>query len=192
MIHKFIHKRKDKHIKRLPFKVTPHSVKHSKATRKMTLNSAFFESLKNFYWQSFLKLSVFQKENNLSSFNFSATIYHRIQKVWPPPLPPPSIVNLSYMAIHLPILSFSESPVFENIANEIPDKHKNKLVRQNYFFILRKLKNNVKCYFDKQHQGKISSKIITISSNEIVKRKTKIPRKNCWVKSITATKSIHY
>ena len=49
MIHKFIHKRKDKHIKRLPFKVTPHSVKHSKATRKMTLNSAFFESLKNFY-----------------------------------------------------------------------------------------------------------------------------------------------
>ena len=49
MIHKFIHKRKDKHIKSLPFKVTPHSIKHSKAIRKMTLNSAFFESLKNFY-----------------------------------------------------------------------------------------------------------------------------------------------
>ena len=44
--------------------------------------------------------------------------------------------------------------------NEIPDKHKNKLMWKNYFFIYRRLKNNFTCffykkYFYKQHQAKI-------------------------------------
>ena len=43
---------------------------------------------------------------------------------------------------------------------EKPDKYKNKLMRQRYFFIFRKLKNKVTCffykkYFYKQHQAEI-------------------------------------
>ena len=34
--------------------------------------------------------------------------------------------------------------------NEIPDKHKNKLMWRSYFFIFRRLKNNVPCFFIKK------------------------------------------
>ena len=60
--------------------------------------------------------------------------------------PPPP-----YMAI--PLYIFSINPKLlarlfrQYFPNEIMDKHKNKLMRQNYFFIFRRLKNNIKCFF---------------------------------------------
>ena len=60
------------------------------------------------------------------------------------------------------------------------------------FFYLEETKNNVTCFFykqhfHKQHQVDVWSKIITI------KRTEKSKHWNiCWVKSITAIKSIHY
>ena len=63
--------------------------------------------------------------------------------------PPP------HMAIS-PFYIFSEPPSLARLFRqyrpiEILDKHKNKLIWQSYFFIFRRLKNNVTCYFYKQH-----------------------------------------
>ena len=65
---------------------------------------------------------------------------HSVQKVWIPP----SIGN------RLPIWS---SPFFflHYCPIEILDKHKGKLMRQGLFFIFRRIKNNVACFFCKQH-----------------------------------------
>ena len=52
---------------------------------------------------------------------------------------------------------FPELPNFNK--NEIQDKHKDKLMWQSYFFMLRGLQNNVTCFFKqhfyKQHQAEI-------------------------------------
>ena len=50
--------------------------------------------------------------------------------------------------------------------NEIPDKHKNKLMWQSYFLIFRRLKNNVTCFQknSKQYQAEILFDKIIISS----------------------------
>ena len=55
-----------------------------------------------------------------------------------------------FMAI--PTVIFPNPPFLARLfrqyrPNEIPDKHKNKLMWQIYFFIFRKLKNNIKCSF---------------------------------------------
>ena len=75
--------------------------------------------------------------------------------------------------------------------NEIPDKHKNKLTWQSYFFIFRRLENNVTSFFYKQHfykqqQAEIWSEIIYYKyQNEFNDKYSKW--KTCWVKDITAT-----
>ena len=62
-------------------------------------------------------------------------------------------------------LFFSKPPTLDKafstiLPNEIPDKHKSKLVWQSYIFIFKRLKNNVKWFFYKQnfykeHQAEI-------------------------------------
>ena len=41
----------------------------------------------------------------------------------------------------------SDKLLWQYCLNEICDKHKNKLIWQNYFFIFRRLKNHVTCFF---------------------------------------------
>ena len=78
------------------------------------------------------------------------------------------------------------------------DKHKNKPMWLSFFFIFRRLKKNVICFFNRQHFSKqhhavIWSKIITILCIKMRRKKNKHSKwKSCWVKSISATKSIRY
>ena len=58
---------------------------------------------------------------------------------------------------------------FDNITpNETRDKYKSKTLRKSYFFMFRRLQNNITClfankHFYKQHQAEIWLEIITIS-----------------------------
>ena len=66
----------------------------------------------------------------------------------------PLLQTTPCMAIPL-FVFFPKSPLLARLfrqyyPNEIPDKHKNKLMWQNNFFIFRRLKN-VKCFFCKQY-----------------------------------------
>ena len=87
-----------------------------------------------------------------------------MEKVWTP-----SLYNPLYGHPHF--LSFFQTPVFGKTfrqyrPNEIPDKHKNKLMWQSYFLIFRRLKNNVTCFKknSKQYQAEILFDKIIISS----------------------------
>ena len=81
-------------------------------------------------------------------------------------------------------------PTFDNYfwwycGSEIWDKHKNKLIRESYWFMFKRLQNNITCllckkHLDKQHQ--------TVNLSEIVI----FGIKKSWVKFIIATKSKHY
>ena len=81
---------------------------------------------------------------------------------------------------------------------EIPDKHKRKLMWQSYFFIFRRLKSNVTCFFKKQHFYKqhlaeIQSERVVFSSIKSSQKKNKhFKWKTCWIKSITPKKFIPY
>ena len=87
---------------------------------------------------------------------------------------------------------------FDNIAPrmnaKIPDKH----IWKGYFFFSWDLKNKNTCFFYKQHfyqkhQAEILSEIITISSIKRSQKKYKhFKWKTCWVKSVAATKYIHF
>ena len=59
----------------------------------------------------------------------------------------PSVKSQGYVRVkvHSPPLFHKTFPKIT--PNEIPDKHKNKLMWQSYFFIFRRLKNNVTCFF---------------------------------------------
>ena len=68
----------------------------------------------------------------------------------PTPTPTPTLSINDNTCFYL----FSEPTTFGKFfwqyrAIEIPDKHKNKFVWQSYFFIFRKIKNNVKCFLKK-------------------------------------------
>ena len=68
------------------------------------------------------------------------------------PLPPPPPPPPRYMAIP-PFHLFSKLPLLPRLfpqyrPNEIPDKYKNKLIWQSYFFIFNRLKNNDSCFFN--------------------------------------------
>ena len=119
--------------------------------------------------------------------------WHSVPKAWTslfyrqPPFPP-----------------FSESPsllarlFWQCRPTEIPDKHKNKLMWKGYFFIFKRLKNNITCFFYKQHFYKqhlveIQTKIVTIPSIKRSQKKNEHSKwKACWVKSITPIESILY
>ena len=52
----------------------------------------------------------------------------------------------------LPLYFFPEFPIFDNIflkifPNEMGNKHKNKIIRKNYFFMFRRLQNSFTCFF---------------------------------------------
>ena len=71
-----------------------------------------------------------------------------VQKVWTPPYSKnnPAIWPSTF------IYFFTNPPLLARLfhqccPNEIPDKHKNKLMWENYFFIFKRLKNYVKCFF---------------------------------------------
>ena len=70
-------------------------------------------------------------------------------------LNPPFYRRPPYMAISLFIFSLNPPTLgilfHQYCPNERPGKHKNKLMWQNYFFIFRRLQNNVKCFFYEQH-----------------------------------------
>ena len=83
------------------------------------------------------------------------------------PLSPPFSLSISQCGEGLSISSIDTPPLYghpspfyifpnplllarlfrQYCPNEIPDKHKNKLMWQSYFFIFRRLKNNVKRSF---------------------------------------------
>ena len=81
-------------------------------------------------------------------------------------------------------------PTFDNYfcwycGHEIWDKHKNKLIRESYWFIFKRLQNNITCplckkHLDKQHQTVTLSEIVIFGI------------KKSWVKFIIGTKSKHY
>ena len=63
-----------------------------------------------------------------------------------------------------PIFLFSENPTFDNIfrwcrPKDIRDKRKNKIMRESYFFVFRRLQHKIICFFVsntfKQQQAKI-------------------------------------
>ena len=69
--------------------------------------------------------------------------------------PSPSMDNPLYG--HPPFYVFFPNPsllarlLHQYCPNKMPDKLKKKLIWQNYFFIFRKLKSSIKCFFYKQH-----------------------------------------
>ena len=97
-----------------------------------------------------------------------------------------------------PVFIFFYTPLLARLfpqyrPNEIPDKYKNKLIWQTYFFIFNRLKNNDSCFFNTyisnirlkcNPKSKISN--IKRSQNKNKHSKWKI----CWVKSIATTKSM--
>ena len=60
--------------------------------------------------------------------------------------------SLVYSNIDVAYIFFFKTPVF-NISSpsEIRNKYKNKLMRKSHFVMFRKLQNNVKSFFYKQH-----------------------------------------
>ena len=87
---------------------------------------------------------IYNTENKFATSQLSLT------RRFEPPFyrQPPSMV------IPLFLYFFPNPPLLarlfrQNRPSEIPDKHKNKLIWQNYFFIFRRLKN-VTCFFYKQ------------------------------------------
>ena len=68
---------------------------------------------------------------------------------------------------------FTNSPIFTTFfwqyrPNDIRGKHRNKNMRESYFFMFRRLQNNVTLFFYKQHfyvshQSEISFELITVS-----------------------------
>lgn len=115
-------------------------------------------------------------------------------------LEPPSIDNVHYLA-NSPLDCFSELPTFGIFwwydPNEIRNEHKNKLMRESYFFMFGRVTNNVKCFFIvntyKQHQAEIRFELKVISGIERSLKKNKhFKWKISRVKSIIASKSLHY
>ena len=66
-----------------------------------------------------------------------------------PPPPPPFLYTTTRLFVFFLNLLLLAKKNWQYRANEIPDKNKNKLVWQSYFFIFRKLKQNIKCFFKK-------------------------------------------
>ena len=97
-------------------------------------------------------------------------------------LPPPPFYEQHRLYRHSHLLSFFWTPRFwQYFFNYIaPMKYyKNKLIQQSYFFIFRRIKNNVMCFlykhhFCKQHQTEIWSKIIIILSIKMIQKKINI------------------
>ena len=122
---------------------------------------------------------------------------HSMQKVWSPLLFATLPIWLSphfmfFWNLLLTTLFWLYHP------SEILDKHKNILTWQSFFFVFRKLKNNVtwfffiKKHFSKQHEVEIWSKIIILNIKMIQNKNKRSKWKSCWVKSITATESMHH
>ena len=112
----------------------------------------------------------------------------------PPPVPPLMAISVFY--------DFPKPSTFDNILLAIlsqwkPDRYKNKLRWQSYFFMFRKLQNNVTCFSYKQHfhkwqKAEIWSKIITVLSIKGSQKKNQHCKwKTSWVQKIIATKSMH-
>ena len=70
----------------------------------------------------------------------------------PPPPPPPYIDNPPIWPTPSLFIFSPNPPLLTTFSrqyhpNEIPDKHKKYLMRESYFFILRKLQNSITCFF---------------------------------------------
>ena len=110
-----------------------------------------------------------------------------MQQVWTP-----SSINSPPYLYAPPFFIFFLNPtllktLFDNYLNEMLNENKNKLMRQSYFFIFRRLGKKVCFFYEqhfyKQHQAEIWSEIITISSIKKAKRKRKLSkRKTYWLK----------
>ena len=93
------------------------------------------------------------------------------------------------MAILL-LMFFPNPPLLARLfrqcwSNDIQNKNKNKLMWESYFFLFRTLKNNIICFF-------IINTFISNTTLRLIWNNKHSKRRTCWVKSITATKSIHY
>ena len=74
---------------------------------------------------------------------------HSSQKVWAPPHYKQSFLYnlIFFQTSHLwQIFCF-----WQYCPNEIQGKHRNKLMRESYLFMFRRLQNNVTCFFYDQH-----------------------------------------
>ena len=90
---------------------------------------------------------------NKNIFFFLNFIYHSVQKVWTssssidnPPIWP--TLPLFYIFSEPPLLT---RRFWEYCRSIIPDKHKNKLMWQSYYFIFKRIKTNVTYFLYKQH-----------------------------------------
>ena len=98
--------------------------------------------------------------------------------------PPPSIDNSPYTAIH-PFLSFFRIPLFwQDFRQYRTMKYgintKNKLIRQSYFFIFRRLKSNVTRFFIKNtSQATLGRDLIRNYNNLRLSREVNFLMKTC-------------